>query len=176
MEWFFCVLNENGREDVFLNGLFQCSHSNYNIFHYFFHSNVSYSNYNTFHNFHSNTHIQIGEPNGANIGSVCFDHSNGCIWMEIVEWVIIGMEDIWIEKIVEWVIIRMGVLEWTIQKHLSPSILIQDTKIHSNSWCDWWTIWMEKLNCWNKHSFQKTIWMKNLELLKQTPIQIDFLF
>ena len=96
--------------------------------------------------------------------------------MEIVEWVIIGMEDIWMEKIVEWVIIRMRVLEWTIQKHLFPSILIQDTKIHSNSWCDWWTIWMEKLNCWNKHSFQKTIWMENLELLKQTPIQMDFPF
>ena len=96
--------------------------------------------------------------------------------MKIVEWVIIGMEYIWMEKILECVIIRMGVLEWTIQKHLFPSILIQDTKIHSNSWCDWWTIWMEKLNCWNKHSFQKTIWMENLELLKQTPIQMDFPF
>ena len=93
-----------------------------------------------------------------------------------MECVIIRMRNIWMEKIVEWVIIRMWVLEWTIQKHLFPSILIQDTKIHSNSWCDWWTIWMEKLNCWNKHSFQKTIWMKNLELLKQTPIQMDFPF
>ncbi|POO01215.1 hypothetical protein TorRG33x02_029690 [Trema orientale] len=60
----FCVLDENGGEEVFLNGPFQYSHSNYNSFYYFFHSNVFHSNYNPFHNFQSNTHIQIGETNG----------------------------------------------------------------------------------------------------------------
>ena len=62
------------------------------------------------------------------------------------------------EKIVECVVNRIGALEWTIQKHLLPSILIQDTKKPFQ----WLTFWMDHLNRKNK-------------LLKQTPISKDHL-
>ena len=62
------------------------------------------------------------------------------------------------KKIVESVVIRMGALEWTIQKHLLPSILIQDTKKPFQ----WLTFWMDHLN-------------RKTELLKQTHILKDHL-
>ena len=57
------------------------------------------------------------------------------------------------EKIVEYVVIRIGALELTIQKHLSSSIFIQDTKKPFQ----WLIFLMDHLN-------------RKTELLKQTHI------
>ena len=80
------------------------------------------------------------------------------------------------EKIVECVLIRMGALEWTIQKHLSLSILIQDTKKPFQ----WLTFWMDHLNEITEVLKQTHILRDHLngktELLKQTHIQMDFPF
>ena len=70
----------------------------------------------------------------------------------------------------EWVVIRMGALEWTIQKHLSPSILIQDTKKPFQ----WLIFLMNHLNGKTELLKQTQILKNHLngktELLKQTHI------
>ena len=59
------------------------------------------------------------------------------------------------KKIVEWVVTRMGALEWTIQKYLSPSIFIQDTKKSFQ----WLIFLMDLLN-------GKTKLLKQIHILK----------
>ena len=74
------------------------------------------------------------------------------------------------------VVIRMGALEWIIQKHLFPSFLIQDTKKPFQQL----TFQMDHLNEKTELLKQTHILKDHLngktELLKQTHIQMDFPF